>query len=175
MGPLLHAGLTFGLLVAADLTGCKVNKEFFLAVVAGGIFLDADKAIEIISNRQKAKKGEIPDITARCRILHSEFAFPFGLALSWLAGCSLIPFLSVLLHIGADSFIPGLMKDGKNYPSHSPRKWLADPFSKKSWAWAMIGWPVTYPPEFSRMYTRIGPMIGVALLGLSLVYALRVL
>ena len=169
MGPLLHVGLTAGLLVGADLTGFKINKEVIMAAVAGGIFLDADKVIEIISNRQKAKKGEIPDIAARCRILHSIFVFPFGLGLSFLAS-SLLPFLAVLYHIWADSFISSLVKDRRNYPSHPPRKWLAFPFIKSSWETVTIGWPVTYPPEFNWIYRKLGPAIGAALLGLSVGY-----
>jgi len=169
MGPILHIGLTSGLLVAADLTGYNVSSDVLLATVAGGIFLDADKSIEIVSNRQKAKKGEIPDITARCRILHSVLAFPYGLALSLLVS-SWIPFLAVLYHILADSFIPGLIKDGKNYPSHSPRKWLAVPFVKRSWETVKIGWPVSYPPEFNWVYSKFCPAIGLTLLGLSFVY-----
>ena len=134
MGPLVHFGLTVGLLSVVDLVGCNINKEIFAAVVVGGVFLDADKAIEIVDNRLRKKKGQMPDITARCRILHSALAFPFGVVLSFWA-VSFLPFLAVLLHIWADSFIPGIIKDGKNYSSHSPRKWVAVPFIKNLGKW----------------------------------------
>ncbi len=169
MDPLVHFGLTAGLLSVADLAGCNINKEIFAAVVVGGVFLDADKAFEIISNSLKKKKGQMPDITAQCRILHSALAFPFGIVLSFLA-ISYLPFLAVLLHIFADSFIPGLIKDGKNYPSHSPRKWVAIPFIKKSWEITTVGWPVTYPPEFNWVYNKLGPAIGGVLLVSSVLY-----
>lgn len=169
MGPLVHLGLTGALLSAADFFGCNVSKEILAATVVSGVFLDADKVIEIVNNRIRAKKGQVPDITARCRILHSIFAFPFGLTLSFLAG-SWIPFQAVLFHIGADSFIPGLIKDGKNFPSHSPRKWLAVPFIKRSWETVTIGWPVTYPPEFNWVYNKLSPVIGGILLILSVLY-----
>ncbi len=171
MDAIFHTGLTFGLLVVADWVGFKVDGDVSLAAVAGGVFLDADKVVEIISNRRKAKKGEIPDITARCRILHSVLAFLYGGTLSLLV-FSAVPFVAVLLHIGGDSFIPGLLKNGKNYPSHSRRKWLANPFSSESWAKVTIGWPVTYPPELSWVHTKLGPVIGIALLSCSFSYSL---
>ena len=169
MGPLVHFGLTAGLLSVADLAGCSINKEIFAAVVVGGVFLDVDKAFEIISNNLKKKKEQMPDITARCRILHSILAFPFGVVLSFWA-VSFLPLLAVLIHIWADSFIPGIIKDGENYPSHSPRKWVAVPFIKKSWSMVTIGWPVSYPPEFNWIYNKLSPAIGGGLLILSVVY-----
>ncbi len=169
MGPLIHLGLIAGLLSVADFVGYSVAPEITLATVIGGVLLDGDKVFEIVSNRARAKKGQMPDITARCRILHSVFAFPFGLILSFLVS-SWLPFFAVLLHIYTDSFIPGLIKDGKKYASHSPRKWIAFPFSKKSWRKVTIGWPITYPPEFNRIYTKLSPIIGGALFILSVLY-----
>ncbi len=162
----MHAGFTAALLTGVKLAGYDVGTEVIVASVLGGIFLDADKAIEIMANREKAKKGKIPDITARCRILHSIFAWPFGLALSLIIS-SWLPFIAVLLHIFADSFIPGLGKDGKHYPSHSRRKWIAIPVIKKSWAKVTIGWPITYPPKFNWVYEKLSPSVGLILLILS--------
>jgi hypothetical protein len=157
-------GFTAVLLMGAKLAGCDISAEVAAASVIGGIFLDGDKAVEIVVNREKAKRGQIPDITARCRILHSIFAFPFGLVLSFAVG-SLLPFIAVVLHIFADSFIPGIIgKDGKNYPSHSCRKWLANPFSQKSWAKVAIGWPVIYPPKFNWIYEKLAPAVGLLLM-----------
>lgn len=169
MSPLLHFGLTAGFLSVADLLGCNIDKKIFTAVVVGGVFLDIDKVIEIINNGLKKKKGQMPDITARCRILHSALAFPFGLALSFLT-VSCLPFLAVLIHIWTDSFIPGLIKDGKNYPSHSPRKWIAVPFIQKSWEIVTINWPITYPPKFNWIYSKLSPAIGGILLIMSVLY-----
>lgn len=70
MGPMLHIGFTAALVSGAKLAGYNVSAEVIAASVIGGIFLDADKVFEIVANRKKAKRGEIPDITARCRILH---------------------------------------------------------------------------------------------------------
>lgn len=167
MGPLVHAGATVALLAGANLAGYNVNQEIAAATILGGFFLDGDKVFEIY---QKMKKpDETPDITARCRILHSILAWPFGLTLSFLVG-SWLPFVAVLFHVGADSFVPGLKKDGKDYPSHSPRKWIAFPFSKKSWAKVTKGWPITYPPEMNWVYNKLGPAVGVILMILSVLY-----
>ncbi len=163
MGPMLHIGFTAALVSGAKLAGYNVSAEVIAVSVIGGIFLDADKVFEIVANRKKAKRGEIPDITARCRILHSILAFPFGLALS-LTVSSWLPFIAVLTHIFADSFIPGIEKNGKHYPLHSRRKWLANPFSEKSWAKVTIGWPITYPPEFNWVYEKLIPKIGIGLI-----------
>lgn len=166
MDPIVHFGLTVALLSGARLAGYSIGEEVAIASVVGGIFLDGDKAIEIFTNQVKAKKGEIPDITARCRILHSIFAFPFGLILS-LVVSSWLPFIVVLLHIFADSFVPSLKENGKNYPSHSRRKWIANPFSSKSWAKVTIGWPVTRAAETNWVYDILGPIVGLILLLLS--------
>ncbi len=166
MGPVMHIGLTSFLLVNAKLLGFNVDSDVCFATIAGGILLDADKTIEIPVNWFKSRKGKIPDITARCRILHSIFAFPFGLILSF-AISSWLPFIAVLLHIGADSFIPGLEKDGKHYPSHSCRKWLANPFSQKSWEKVIIGWPITYPPKLNWIYNQLAPITGAFMTILS--------
>ena len=71
MGPIVHLSFTATLLTGARLAGYNVNTEIAVASLIGGIFLDGDKAIEIVVSREKKKKGEIPDITARCRILIS--------------------------------------------------------------------------------------------------------
>ncbi len=169
MGPMIHLGLTATFLSGARLAGYDVNTEIAAAIFVSGIFLDGDKTLEIISNRVRAKKHIMPDITARCRILHSIFAWPFGLVLSF-AVCSWLPFIAVLSHIFLDSFVPGLIKDSKNYPSHPCRKWLANPFSERSWAKVTIGWPVTYPPEFNWVYNKLAPAIGGVLFFLSVLY-----
>ncbi len=173
MGPIVHVGLTAALLSGARLAGYSVGTEVIAASVLGGIFLDADKAIEIVANQEKAKKGQAPDITARCRILHSVFAWPFGLVLSFAVG-SWLPFIAVLLHVFADSFIPGIEKDGKNYPSHPPLKWIAMPFSKKWWEIVTIGWPITYPTEMNWVYNKLGPAVGFVLLLMSALYWLLI-
>ncbi len=169
MGPIVHVGFTVALLSGAKLAGYSVGPEIVAASIIGGVFLDADKALEIMSNRVRAKKHIIPDITARCRILHSTFAFPFGLALSYITS-SFLPFIAVLSHIFLDSFIPGLIKDGKNYPSLPPFKWIAVPFIKKWWSIVTIGWPITYPPEFNWIYVKLCPAIGFILLLMSALY-----
>lgn len=168
MGPITHIGLTAVLLAGAKFIGFDVNNEIIFAAMTGGVLLDGDKSIEIVANRIKKNKGAIPDITARCRILHSIFAFPFGLFLS-LAVSSCLPFIAVLSHIFCDSFIPGLEKDGKHYPSHSPRKWLANPFSLALWKKVGIGWPITYPPELNWVYDKLSPAIRIILLILSII------
>ncbi len=169
MGPLVHAGATAALLAGMNLTGYNVNYEIAGATILGGFFLDGDKVFEIFSNRQKAKRGESPDITARCRLLHSIFAWPFGWVLNLMVD-SLLPFFAVVLHIFADSFIPGLIKDGKHYPSHPPLKWMMFPFLKKLWYKIVpIGWPVTYPPEFNRN-TYWAPVVGGILFIVSSAY-----
>ncbi len=163
----MHVGLTAGLLTAAKIAGYTVTPEIAVATVIGGIFLDGDKVFEMYQGMRNPNKT--PDITARCRILHSILAGPFGLILSSLMS-SWLPFMAVLLHIGADSFIPGLIKDGKSYPSHSPRKWIAFPFSKKSWQKATKGWPITYPPKMNWVYNKLGPAAGGVLFILSIFY-----
>ena len=169
MDPITHTGLTVALLTGAKLIGLDVNNEICLAAVAGGVFLDADKIIEIIVNQNKKNKGITPDITARCRILHSIFAFPFGLFLSF-AVLSWLPLFAVLLHIAADSLIPALEMNGKYYPSHSLFKWIAVPFINKSWTIVTIGWPIVYLPKLTWVYNKLGPAIGTILLVASIIY-----
>lgn len=167
MGPVVHASATVALLAGANLAGYNVNYEIVGATVLGGFFLDGDKVLEIIANRQKSKRGELPDITARCRIGHSILAWPFGWLLSVVVG-SWLPLLAVLLHAVADSAIPGLVKNGKQYPSHPPLKWIMFPFSKKLWYEIVPkGWPVTYPPEFNQIYSKWAPAISAVLILLS--------
>lgn len=167
MRSLVHLGLTAGLLSVADLAGLDITPGVAVATVIGGVFLDGDKTLEIY--RKMRKPNEIPDITARCRILHSILAWPFGLTLSFFTG-SWLPFLSVLIHIGVDSFIPGLIEDNRSYPSHSPQKWVANPFSKKSWSKVSLGWQIIYPPKMNWIYRKLCPTIGGLLLTLSAFY-----
>ncbi len=169
MGPVVHVGVTAGLLAAANLAGYNVNYEIAGAAVLGGVLIDCDKGLEIIDNRRRRKKGSVPDITAEYRILHSILAWPCGLALSWFV-FSWIPLLAVLLHALTDSAIPGLEKDGKDYSSHSPRKWFAVPFVEDSWGRVAIGWPVTYPPKLNWVYKKLAPAISGTLFLASLIY-----
>lgn len=147
-----HLAVTAALLGGASLIGLETSPEISLAVLIGGVLIDLDKGLEVLSN--SLRKDRISDITARSRILHSFLVFPFGLALSWLV-LSWLPFLAVLLHVVLDSFIPAIEKGGKNYPSHPPWKWLSNPFSDKSWSKVTNGWPVAYPPKFNRIYNSV--------------------
>lgn len=165
MGPIIHTGFVALLLTLAKLIGYDINLEIFLASILGGVLIDGDKVFEIIDK----KRREIPDITARWRLLHSIFAFPFGIILGLTVNSSL-PFFAVLLHITLDSAVPGIVKNGKNYPSHSPRKWIAIPFVEKSWRTVTGNWPITYPPEFNWIYKKLAPIVGIALLILSSLY-----
>jgi len=169
MGPLAHLGLTAGLLAGADALGCRVDGGVCTAAVMGGFLIDCDMGLAIIDNYRRKKEGLIPDITGEWRVLHSIVAWPCGLALSWLV-FSWLPLLAVFLHALADSFIPGIPKDGKDYPSHSPRKWLAVPFVPDSWERVTIGWPITYPHELNWIYKKLAPAIGGILLLVSVIY-----
>lgn len=171
MGPLIHTGLTLTLLVCAGLVGWNLSPEVLIATVFGGVLIDGDKIFEMINNRTKRRRGEIPDITARWRILHSILAFPFGAFLSILVN-SALPFLAVLGHIFLDSFVPGITKDGKDYPSHSRLKWTAFPNSDYSWKKVTENWPITYPPQFNWIYKKLCPVIGALLILLSSLYLL---
>ncbi len=127
MKPFVHLGMTMSMLAIGKL--ClpeKINWQTVFVCIVAGVFLDADKMFEIIANKKKKIRNELPDISGRWRILHNIFAFPFGAALSYLSGCW-FPFLAVLLHIVADSAIPTIMKNGKTYPSHPPLKWFILP------------------------------------------------
>lgn len=163
MGPGCHIGLTSALLAGSKLAGLEVTPEVITAAYIGGVFIDGDKVFEIYHrNIQKIT----PDITARDRLLHSVFAFPFAAVLAILVD-SILPAIAVMLHIAADSFIPGLLKDGKHYPSHSPRKWIMVPFAGRLWyRFVPRGWPVTYPPTLNRFYKFMEP-VGLALTVIS--------
>lgn len=163
MGPIFHVGLTAFSLSIANFFGYNISQQVFLVSLAGGVLIDSDKIIEKVNKKTRIEKGEAPDITARCRIFHSFFALPFGLTLSLMAH-SWFPFFAVLLHIAADSFIPAVKKSGKYYPSHSPLKWLAIPFIKRSWKTVTLGWPVTYPPEITWVYQKLSLMGGMGFL-----------
>ncbi len=168
MGPEVHAGATAALLLGANLAGYNVGLEIIAATTLGGFLIDGDKVFEIADNKLRAKMGKIPDITARWRVLHSILAWPFGWILSFYVG-SWLPFIAIFLHALADSAIPGLEKDGKNYPSHPPLKWIMPPFFKKWWYQIVpIGWPVTYPSKLNRVYTRLAPAIS-AMIALFLI------
>ena len=167
MGPLIHIGSIAALLTCARLIGYNLSLEIIIATVFGGVLIDGDKIFEIINNRLRQNRGEIPDITARCRILHSFLACPFAVILSLAAG-SFLPFIAVLLHVFFDSFIPGVIKDGKCYPSHSRLKWVMLPYPAKYWKRIVtLNWPVTFPPEFNWIYRRLAPLVGIILLILS--------
>lgn len=168
MGPIIHIGLIAAFLVLAELSGHSLSLEICFAVFMGGVFIDGDKVFEIIDNKLKRKKGKLPDITAPSRILHSGLAFPYGLVLSLMV-FSWLPFVAVLIHIFLDSIVPGVIKDGKHYPSHSLWKWVTAPFLG-TWKIVTIGWPVTYPPEFNWVYKRLAPLIGIVLILLSALY-----
>lgn len=159
MGPLCHLGLTSTLLVGAKFSGLEVPPEIIAVSIAGGVLIDGDKVFEIYD--QKFKKLE-PDITARSRILHSIFAFPFGIGLAYLAG-SWLPFLAVLLHALTDATVPGLTQNGRYYSTHPPLKWIMCPYPARLWYKIVpIGWPVKYPADINLCYKLAEP-IGLAL------------
>ena len=60
MGPIVHLSFTATLLTGARLAGYNVNTEIAVASLIGGIFLDGDKAIEIVVSREKRKKVKFP-------------------------------------------------------------------------------------------------------------------
>jgi len=156
MGPICHIGLTSGLLAGSKLAGMDVTPGVIAATYCGGVFLDADKIFEIY--HQNIKKLP-PDITARDRILHSVFAFPFALFLTFLSG-SLLPAIAVLLHIAADSLIPGLSQGNRYYPPHARIKWLLCPFADAEQRQAIIfrNWPLKYPPKLNLLYKLMEPV-----------------
>ncbi len=146
-------------------TKTKTSNNRFAERIIRDLLLTRHNSILKTENPNKT-----PDITARCRILHSILAWPFGLTLSFVVG-SWLPLLAVLSHALADSTIPGLIKDGKHYPSHPPLKWIMFPFLKKLWCTIVPkGWPVTYPPEMNWVYNKLGPVVGGILLLLSVLY-----
>ena len=102
MGPLIHIGSIAALLVCAKLIGYNVNLEICLASIIGGILIDGDKIFEIIDNRLKRRENEMPDITARWRILHSVLAFPSGAILSLIV-YSWLPFSAFPTWVTANS------------------------------------------------------------------------
>lgn len=159
MGPLCHLGLTSTWLAGHRLAGSGPSLEVIITSLIGGVLLDGDKVFEVYHRKFKQ---QVPDITARDRLLHSVLAFPFGFGLSWWSG-SWLPLGAVLLHIAADSFIPGLKYAGKHYPPHSPWKWLLFPIPA-SWWYQIVpkGWPIQYPPQFNRCYQLAEP-VGLAL------------
>lgn len=170
----VHLGVTVSILCVADLLhhgNYDTNKEARVIVTSlvCGVLIDADKIFEILSNKIRKRKGLTPDITAQCRIFHNLFAFIFGFGLSWLVS-SFLPLIAVLFHVVLDSFVPAIEKNGKNYPSHPPFKWLLIPFVRKIWNMAIIGWPITYPPKFNFIYNRLGPAIGYILLFICACY-----
>lgn len=160
MGPVCHLGLTSALLAGTKLNGIEISAEIAAISVAGGVLIDCDKVFEIYD--QKVKKLD-PDITARCRLLHSIFAFPFGIGLSYLAG-SWLPFFAVLLHALTDATIPGLTYNGKKYSTHPPLKWLMPPVPAFLWYKIVpLGWPVKYsqPNYIYKVAEPIGLILAV--------------
>lgn len=167
MGPLCHLGLTSALLAAVKFNGSEVSSDMVAISIAGGVLIDGDKIFELYD--QKIKKLD-PDITARSRVLHSIFAFPFGLSLSYLAG-SWLPFLAVLLHIITDATIPGLTQNGRHYSTHPPLKWIMCPFFPDLWYKIVsLGWPVKYPAQTNLCYKLSEPLGAVLTLFIVLVF-----
>lgn len=166
MGPGCHLGLTSTLLVGAKFYGLDISPGVFTTSIIGGVLIDSDKVFEIYD--QKFKKLE-PDITARCRILHSILAFPFGIGLNYMAG-SWLPFLAMLLHALTDATIPGLTQNGRHYSTHPPLKWITPPFPASLWYKVVpMGWPVTYPAEPNLCYKLAEP-IGLVLTLLAILF-----
>lgn len=165
MGPGCHLGLTSVVLAGAKWAGLDVSPEAVILSVAGGVLIDGDKAFEIYDQKFKCNP---PDITARMRILHSIFVFPFGLGLTYLAG-SWLPFLATLLHMFADAFIPGLKQNGRHYSTHPPLKWIMLPFPARWWYKVVpIGWPVKYPARLNMCY-KIAEPIGLIVTFVSII------
>lgn len=156
MGPLCHVGMTTAILAGAKLTGHDLSTVEVAAVYMSGVLIDGDKIFEIYQTKILGKPF---DITARCRILHSFLAFPFGLFLVWLTG-SWLPFLALLFHIGADSLIPAIKEGGRHYPSHPYFIWIMLPFFKNLWYKVVpIGWPVIPTSQFNKIY-KLGELVG---------------
>ena len=157
MGPLCHVGMTTAVLAGAKLIGHDLSLHEVVAVYMGGVLIDGDKVFEIYQTKILGKPW---DITARCRILHSFLAFPFGLLLVWLTS-SWLPFLALLFHIGADSLIPAIKEGGRHYPSHPYFIWMMLPFLKNWWYKVVpIGWPVTPASRFNKIY-KLGEPVGL--------------
>lgn len=155
MGPLCHLGLTSVLLAGAKISGLEITSEITAASLMGGVLIDGDKVFEIYDQKFR---GNTPDITARARLLHSIFAFPFGMSLGYLTG-SYLPFVAVLLHALTDATIPGLTQNGRYYSTHPPLKWLMCPFPASLWYKIVpMGWPVKYPPQLNLCYKLAEPI-----------------
>ncbi len=171
MNPIVHAAATVAIVAIAHAAGMKLDTNIIVGIFVGGVFLDADKALEIVGNLKHQNKFPgvvVRDITARVRVLHSALAWPFACALC-LATKSLLPMCAVISHILCDSAIPGITVNGKSYPSHSPWKWITFPFFKKSWYEIVPrGWPVRYPPQFNLIYRKMAPTISVVVIFASL-------
>ncbi len=166
MGPACHLGLTSALLAGAKFGGLDISPEIAVISVVGGVLIDGDKVFEIYD--QKIKKLD-PEITARCRLLHSIFAFPFGIGLSYLAS-SWLPFFAVLLHALTDATIPGITQDGRNYSTHPPLKWLMCPYPASLWYKVVpIGWPVKYPAQINLVY-KIAEPIGLMVTAVTILF-----
>ena len=163
MGPICHIGLTSSLLAGSRLVGIDVTPEIIAYAYCGGVLLDTDKVFEIY---HRGIKKLPPDITAKDRILHSFLAFPFALLLTFLSN-SLLPAIAVLLHIMADSFIPGLLQSNRYYPSHARIKWLMFPCYPSAEQRRKIiskNWPIKYPPRlgsFCKLMEPIGLILTI--------------
>lgn len=159
MGPACHLGLTSALLAGACYTGNHVSSEVIIASIVGGVLIDSDKVFEFYHDKVKRYS---PDITARSRVLHSILGFPFGIGLSCLVA-SFLPLYAVLLHMIADSSIPGLTYAGKHYCTHPPLKWAMFPYPA-SWWYRIVskGWPVKYPAEPNLFYKIAEPVGAIA-------------
>lgn len=156
MGPVCHIGLTSGFLAGLRFVGINVTPEIIAYAYCGGVLLDADKVFEIY---HRGIKKLPPDITAKDRVFHSFLAFPFALLLIFLNN-SLLPAIAVLLHIMADSFIPGLLQNDRYYPSHARIKWLMFPFypsAEKRQKIIFKNWPIKYPPKPSSFCKLMEP------------------
>ena len=167
MGPMCHLGMTSALLAGAKFSGLDVSPEIIAITTTGGVLIDSDKVFEIYDQKFKRQP---PDITARVRLLHSVFAFPFGISLSYLSN-SMLPFWAVLLHMLADAFIPGLKQDGRHYSTHPPLKWIMCPFPASLWYKIVpIGWPVKYPAQLNLCYELAEPIGFVVTLIATMIF-----
>lgn len=160
-----HMGLTTAVLTGAKLARHDLSVIEIVAVYVGGVLLDSDKVFEIFEQKILGRSW---DLTARYRILHSFLAFLFGFFLVWFSDSWLL-FLALLLHIGADSFIPAITAENeKRYPCHAPLKWVMLPFFKSLWYKVVpIGWPLlTYTHQFNKV-NKLGESAGLVLFILS--------
>lgn len=164
MGPLCHMGLTSSVLALAEISGKNLTTYEITATIVAGILIDADKIFEIYQYRIKKQTF---DPTARCRILHSCLAFPFGILLSQLT-LSILPLLALFSHIAADALIPVIKYKNRHYSSHPPLVWFVLPFFK-NWRYQFVtkGWPITQPAQFNIVY-KLGEIMGLVLLISSL-------